>query len=542
MTAWFAQTIDDLRLMTNPTRADLEQAARGYLAYVQADAGLSRSSFFPKEDRDAAISSYVEGWKERRQLVVQQLQDRDFRDGFVLSGAHAIAHKAGAALDQLSPEDRRYVCLLAGRAEVQRIDYIVSSLERPDQQFAFHDVADGLPAILPGLPILRELADASPPVVQAMSNSAGTVATLTAKFLSSRKREGIGQSHHSEMKRALDWMVEAVGADTDATRVEPNALRDIRDGFQRFDVRKQGRPFSFAERQTPNDEHWIAPQTSSRYWRTVQAFFRWLRDEKYILSDPADGLRSPRGTHRPPAPPEPFSPEEVQAILRTPLFAGRFSRSRRTRIGAYVERDSYWWATMIGLHTGMRAGELAQLEFDDFDFSSPSPVIKVRPEGMERADAKRVKTSSSKRDVPISSVLLRLRLPQFVDGRRQAATRRSGALSHVRVFHDVPLGSGDALSSGMTHFFSRYWKKVGVYKKGRATHVFRHTVVANLRSRSIPNDVIRDIVGHAPQTETERYGSSVRPLSERAAAIERIDYREDIPNLIEYLELAARSR
>lgn len=541
MTAWFARTIDDLRLMTNPTRADLEQAARGYLAFVEADAGLPRP-FFPEEDREAAVSRYVEGWRERRRLVIQQLQDRDFRDGFVLSGAEIIAVKAGTAFDQLSADDRRYVLLLAGRAEVQRIDYIISSLERPDQQFAFADVADSLPVIGPGLPFLSERADAPPPVLQVPSTYAASVAALTAKFLASRKREGIGQSHHSEMKRALDWMVEALGADKDASRVEPNALRDVRDGFQRFDVRKQGRPFSFAERQTPNDEHWIAPQTSSRYWRSVQAFFRWLRDEKYILSDPADGLRAPRGSHRPPATPEPFSPEEVQAILRTPLFAGRFSRTRRTRVGSYVERDSYWWATMVGLHTGMRAGELAQLEFDDFDFSSPLPVIKVRPEGMEREDAKRVKTRSSKRDVPISSVLLRLRLQGFVDERRQAATRRSGALSHVRVFHDVPLGSGDSLSSGMTHFFSRYWKQTGVYKKRRATHVFRHTVVANLRSRSIPNDVIRDIVGHAAQTETERYGSSVRPLSERLAAIEQIDYGEDIPDLIDCLELAARSR
>ena len=91
----------------------------------------------------------------------------------------------------------------------------------------------------------------------------------------------------------------------------------------------------------------------------------------------------------------------------------------------------------------------------------------------------------------------------------------------------------------MTHFFGRYLRETGLWTTGRATHVFRHTVVAKLRATGVPEEVITDVVGHTGGTQTRRYGKNRRPVTELAAAIAKLEYGVDIAKLIAEQEAAA---
>ena len=358
---------------------------------------------------------------------------------------------------------------------------------------------------------------------------------MAASFLDFRRREGLGASTLEETRRALQWMIEALGPDTPVRSVTSEDARTLRDGYQKMDVRKRGSAGPFLERQTENPEHWVGPQTSGKYWRTAQGFFAWLADERHISNDPAAGIRPPRRTDREVATPDPFTNAEVVAILNTPLFSGRRSPGTYLKPGPHIERGDYWWATMLGLHTGMRAGEISQLEVADFDFDAPIPFIYVRREGAAGARAKQVKNKASVRRVPISSVLLKLGLRQFV-------AMRSRAVGTKRVFAKVALGTKGKVSSGLSHFFSRYWRSTGLWSTGRSTHVFRHTIVEAMRREGAPEDVMTAICGHISRSQTSRYGKSTRPLSELAEAIEKVNYGMDVASLIESQEAVAHLR
>ncbi|MEQ1515986.1 MAG: tyrosine-type recombinase/integrase, partial [Usitatibacteraceae bacterium] len=148
---------------------------------------------------------------------------------------------------------------------------------------------------------------------------------------------------------------------------------------------------------------------------------------------------------------------------------------------------------------GLRAGELSQLLPGDFDFSAEVPHLKVRRVDETGATTKSTKTDGSVRDVPLAPVLLQLGLAEFVAQRAKADRKR-------RVFHEFNLGSRGRTSDGMTKFWGRYLRAHGLWKPGRATHMWRHTLIANLRENDVSIEDIATYVGHVQQSVTATYG------------------------------------
>lgn len=500
--------------MKQATRNDLTRAADKFFAGLLEDVRKPRE--YHPVYRDEDIANDLEATQSSIDELKIQLVDGRY-DARVRYSASAIASRAGTAFEQLDPRVQFELERATAFAHLQQMELLAQSITAPGQEFLTRPLFTAPADALEGRP----------------QDQARTLADMVEIYLDSRRREDVSQSTIAESGRALGWMNEALGADAAPATITTDDLRKVRNGFQCMDIRLQGRARSFSMRQTENRDYWIKPQTSGKYWRSVQGFFRWMEDEGYLKADPSAGIRVPRRSNIEVQSPDPFSDDEVLEILKTPLFAGRRGPGTYLKAGSYIERGSHWWAVMMGLHTGMRAGEMSQLEVTDIDFTSTPPVIHVRRESADGTVTKRTKNRSSIRDIPISSVLLALGFQAFVDLRSKAVGTR-------RLFPDIPLGSKSGkVSSGLSHFFSRYWPATGLWKVGRSTHVFRHTVVAKLRSQSVAEDVISALVGHSPKTQTGRYGACRRPLSELTDAIAKLDYGVDIPTLIDCLELQA---
>ena len=515
-TAWFRHMMEQVRAMPDLTRADLNAAGDAYFAKLARDAMVGER--FDASQVDLATPEQVGASQARIAALNDQFRALSF-DPTVKLAALKIAKKAGGAFADLPLELQVQALHLAARAQREQMRMLIHSYESPGEHF------------LPMLPSKAwPVGDTPAPQPSTVSASPSRVAAALAMhdaaegFLAYEKRRKVRHSHLSETTRLVGWLVEALGSTTSVVAITPDNLRDFRDGLQRLDVRHRGVTKPFADRQTADDGHQVTAQVATRYWKSACSFFSWLTDERHIVTNPSLGIRTIRPVKSVKRTPEPFTNEEIKSLLQSPLYAGHSPRSV-SKPGECFERGSYWWTGMLGLFTGMRAGEIAQLEAADFDFKAEIPVIHVRVEGLE---AKSLKTDASTRDIPIAAQLLELGLSEFVSGRSKGIS--------PRMFPDVPLGQRDRKSDGMTKFWSRYLRDHGLWKAGRATHVFRHTFSRALRNAEVSEDVIGSLLGHAAVTTTARYGGGGRPMSERCEAISRIDYGVNIPAFIDVQE------
>jgi len=504
---WFWTTLERLRAMTNPTRLDLENSARRqFLAFTRQH---ERPRDFPLADFANAVAWQIETSEaEMRDLDVQLVQNN--YDAGVKAAARNMLDASGISDAGLWGDLADYAHRLAARALREGLRHLVHGLEAPviayepeDALFAEHRASEGRPPLL-------------------ASEDVETINLETAikRFLTSKREKGNGASSLAETERLCGWMCERFAADVDLSKITKADLRNFRDDLRNLSSGFQGQALSFTQRLTDDPARRLKAATSGKYWGTVQDFFRWCCAEGYLETDPSVGLRIEKPKAERPRTPEPFSTDEVHQFLNTPLFQGRLSVHRQKDPGSLRQRDGYWWAPVLLMYTGMRAGELSQLLPSDFDFRADVPHVKVRETDDEGAQVKSVKNEASIRDVPLHPDLLALGLQQFVEGR---AKRHAGK----RVFFEFRMGGPGRLSDGITQFSRRYLKAFDLHKPGRANHVWRHTTIARLRAANVAEEDIQSLVGHSRGTITARYGGD-QPLSRKAATIKSLSYGFDV--------------
>lgn len=507
--AWFHEMTDQLRSMPTPTRGQLEAAARRYFSNLQEEIDLR--SPVSEEDFEAHLPLNLELTRQAREERETSLQTNSFGKGTELK-ARELVRWVGGSFDDLDPATRVFALQLIARSERQQMRYLEHVLTVPHLRF---EVDDGA---LSGSP--NEVPASAERTFEPRSGINLTQAG--EQYLARKKMSGVGKSHVDELARAIGWLKEEFGDARLLSSITPEEMRDVRDGIERRDVRLQGRATPFRDSRTDAPEHQIKAVTAKRYWTSIQQFFDWAVDERHLSKSPGSGFKiTPRRNQRPESPPA-FSEEELRKLFRTPLYEGRRPK-QPTVEGQYIGRDGRWWSAVLALFTGLRAGEIAQLLPSDFSFDGPTAFVSVSELNAEGLRVKTAKTISSIRDVPISSRLLTLGLREFVEARAKIAPSE-------RVFLEFRLGVGRA-SDGLTKFWGAYLKKFGLWKPGRSTHVMRHTVVARLRELGVPEEDIGSIVGHAPTSQTGRYGGGYS-LKRKAEIIERLDYGFDIVTVL----------
>ncbi|MBB6229532.1 integrase [Polymorphobacter multimanifer] len=498
-------TMEALSNKPAPTRHDLEQAAVEFFDRMAKDVDQPRQLSIDHFDED--IEFNVEESRRRMAEIDQQLVRSEF-DGVILRRATELIASVGNEFGELPLDLRRVALQLTARAERAQLDRLIHLLKKPassfhstDELFQVHRLQEH-----PTLSVFQ-------PIVTGVTLNqaiAGHVEWMTSR--------GLGHSQLEEFARVMRWMLEQVGEDRLLASISKEQLRGFRDDICRLTTKMQGKSSSFQQRLTKDPERRIKSDTAIRYWNYAKTLFSHATEEGLIPSDPAAGLNIARRKGEQKRTPEPFSQGELQHLFVTPLFAGCHSVHRPRQPGDCHRRDGRWWSVVLLMHTGLRAGELAQLVPEDFDFSDPIPHLKVR---LEDGSGKRVKTTkndASVRDIPILPQLIKLGLREFVNARAKAKT--------ARVFVEFRLGEGRS-SDGMTKFWTPYLRAFGLWKEGRATHVWRHTVAANLRSHGVADEDIGALFGHSPQTVTGGYGGA-HPLSRKLKTVKQLDYGFDV--------------
>jgi integrase len=384
-----------LRAKDRPSRADLEQAARLYFEQLQKRIDVQRP--FEDETLGQEIDWNLEETRERVRDLDNQLRTNRFGPG-VRANAVEMLQSLSLTIPQLSEDLQRLSMQLAARAEREQMRYLEHQLSVPNSSFdpeddAFHSRSSAVEGSV-GL---------SEPQRQSC-----TLRENIDQYIRAKERRGLGQSQLDEIGRALNWLVEEIGRETPLAQIRKDQLRHFRDNLQLIDVTLRGREQPFRQRLTNIEANQIRSVTSSRYWRSVAAFFAWATAEGLINQNPAAGLRIEPRKGETKNSPEPFSEGELRKLFATPLYAGYKSPKRKSEAGNLRRRDGHWWSGILPLFTGLRAGELSQLLPSDFAFEAPIPHLKIREENGSGERTKRAKTAASIRDVPLVPMLLDL--------------------------------------------------------------------------------------------------------------------------------------
>jgi len=227
----------------------------------------------------------------------------------------------------------------------------------------------------------------------------------------------------------------------------------------------------------------LAPNSVNAYTQAIRSFFLWAVEHDHIAQNPAVVLKNME-TGKASEDRHPFTDEDLLTYFRK-------LDTKRNRLP--VE----FWVPRIMAFTGCRLGEAAQLCRQDIRLEKGIWVIDIN----EVEDDKTLKTTGSRRLVPMHPRLIELGLPEL------ASSSPHGFLwpQEMRT-NPNPRGSKvDKLQKRLAYVL----RTSGIEdRKKTASHSFRHTVSSRLKALSVQEYQISEILGHElDNISTGRYGS-----------------------------------
>ncbi|GJH34206.1 site-specific integrase [Paraburkholderia hospita] len=259
----------------------------------------------------------------------------------------------------------------------------------------------------------------------------------------------------------------------------------------------------------------------TKYFEHIAAILRWARTEQYLREDLASILKMPAkkstGGY------EPFSDDDLRRLFESDDY----------RYGTFA-KASQFWIPLIGLYTGARITEIAQLHLSDIREQDGVWLIDINDDDLR----KQLKSESATRTVPIHPVLVGVGLLRY-----HLEVRAEG---YDRLFPDLTRTNKakDSFGADPSEFFTGYRRKLGVTSKseifdattakwiGRGTKVFhslRDTANSKLRHAGVTQERRERLVGHASRDVNNRHYrpadmNQMFPLAGLLEDIQKLDY------------------
>jgi integrase len=236
----------------------------------------------------------------------------------------------------------------------------------------------------------------------------------------------------------------------------------------------------------------MSAKTVNRNLSAVSAMFNWCVREGLISDSPARGLLV-QIKRRADLERDAFRPDELKVIFDA--LAG--------------EAGARFWLPRIGLYSGMRLEEIAQLRPQDIREVAGVWCFDVNGDG-----GKKLKTLGSARLVPIHPNLIGAGLLAYRDANAEKPS----------LWPDLSRGADGFMSSPFSKWFGRFKRAAGIANPRLTFHSFRHTFVDALKQFGEDELTVRELVGHLnPSVTTGRYGKRLNP-SRLLTAIKRLSW------------------
>jgi integrase len=325
---------------------------------------------------------------------------------------------------------------------------------------------------------LAERAVVPPDLAEAMAWAENperrTLGEWVAVFLEHKQADQRKERTVATMRRYLEPMVAHFGSRLDPGRI----TRPAADAYVREVV----------DKRTGRDGQRLAIKTRWHEVTHLVGFFGWLADAGHIPLNPFAKLSKRLTGKDKDSKRLPFSDAELQALLSLPQPHPRFTA-----------------AALIGLFTGMRIEELAQLRAEDCRDGAM-----FIPEG---------KTANARRTVPAHPIIRPL-----VEKLR--TTSRTGFLLDGLEASGLDRRRSPALSKAMGR-----WIKAALPGTAAVFHSLRHNFQTALERNGIPEQTCQQLMGHERRGVTFRVYSHGLTLEQLRNVVAGVSYGAEIDRL-----------
>ncbi|MGO4638453.1 site-specific integrase [Mesorhizobium sp. 2RAF45] len=402
------------------------------------------------------------------------------------------------------------------RANVEQLRFLIGSLTADYASTAVQD------PIFAGM-MPTELADLSMEVPG--KGSALALGEACETFMASRFDVWVNKTRNDN-QRVMNLACEVIGRKKTFALLSGQDVKAVRDGLARLP--KNATKFSSNAGRSLGDlirdddpGQLISVRTQRKYFAMFRGFLIWAVQEELLPKMVGAGVKVvgkaqiDEDDGR-----VPYSPDQLRAIFKSPVFTGSKSDARRALPGSLVLRDSKFWIPLIAVYSGMRLGEIAQLLVADIGTDNGVLYFDVN-----RSEDKTLKTSASLRKIPVHSKLLEIGFGDHVASLKLSGTKR--------LFPDIEAGAGGYWSHTFSKWWGRYARAVKFHTSETVFHSFRHNFKDALYAGEVSETAARQLMGHADRTPHGEYGRGL-PLSNLKAAIDRVQYDLDLTHLIPF--------
>ena len=207
-----------------------------------------------------------------------------------------------------------------------------------------------------------------------------------------------------------------------------------------------------------------------------------------------------------------FTAEQIAALLAAPLMTTPPPFAKHSEPAALL-REAQYWSVLIGLYTGLRLDEIAQLYPTDIKQSKDIWFIDLAED-----ERRSFKTEAGERQVPLHPRLVSLGLPELA---ARAAKAGRKTLFEGMVTDPVTKQAGANISK----WFLRFRRSCGVAGSETPFHSLRHTFAQALRETHAGQDILIDqIMGHEPGSVGAQHYSEWLTLEKKFAAISAVTF------------------
>jgi len=307
----------------------------------------------------------------------------------------------------------------------------------------------------------------------------------------------------------IGLLIELFGADRDVSTFTPQDVTIVKDTLTSLPTHRhkkqatKGKPLAEVLK-IPNLPRLSVPSIN-KYLQTYNDLFGYAHQHGYIERNLFAGVAVKQNRHRIQKGREDFTPEQVRTILDAIVDNSIM----------YARKQYQKWGPLIGVYTGARLNEIAQIDLADIRQQDGIWFFDLNDEG----DDKQLKTQASKRRVPIHCELIRLGLLDHVE-----ALRKQGK---QKLFHELPNSVEHGRGRNLGRWFNeKLLPTLNLKTKELVFHSLRHTVVTQLVNAHVPDPLVKALVGHSQQGVTYQNYFGGHTLQVLNDAIQKLDYSQ----------------
>ena len=213
---------------------------------------------------------------------------------------------------------------------------------------------------------------------------------------------------------------------------------------------------------------------------------------------------------------EPFSQEDLSKILTPKTFLDwtiDFGlKTKSDKPNPVKLSNAFYWTFLVGIMSGMRTNEIAQLLVEDIIKKDNVWLINV-----DETKDKSVKTSSSIRKVPVHPTLVSLGFLDYV--------KIIKSKGNDRVFPELTKTRDGYSSKISRHYNEKFLPTLGVWEKQvKGLYCTRHTFINRCYKKGVDRDIIKSVVGHEPDFTLEVYGGNPFTPKQLYQEISKVSY------------------